>query len=239
MTDMPLEIGAVNPKSNVSEQEPMGEGKKPEFNGDQSSTKISNDDTKRPREGSESEEEDEISKKQKIEKLVEEECLDKLQQNEEEEEVKEAEKEEEKKTEPVSVGPKNFSSSEEIFNYFYKFLHCWPPNVNVNQYEHMMLLNLLEKGHADAERKLGGGVDAFQVRYHPLWKKRCFFLIRQDESVDDFSFRKCIDHILPLPESMKVNSDVNKVLGGSKGGRHQKVGGRCGRGSRRGNWSRN
>nr|DAD31266.1 TPA_asm: hypothetical protein HUJ06_010117 [Nelumbo nucifera] len=133
MTDMPLEIGAVNPKSNVSEQEPMGEGKKPEFNGDQSSTKISNDDTKRPREGSESEEEDEISKKQKIEKLVEEECLDKLQQNEEEEEVKEAEKEEEKKTEPVSVGPKNFSSSEEIFNYFYKFLHCWPPNVNVNQ----------------------------------------------------------------------------------------------------------
>ncbi|MCD7470151.1 hypothetical protein HAX54_009812 [Datura stramonium] len=40
-----------------------------------------------------------------------------------------------------------------------------------------------------------------------------------DGSVDDFSFRKCVDHILPLPENMQVKHEANKDLpGGGKGG---------------------
>ena len=95
-----------------------------------------------------------------------------------------------------------------------------------------MLLDLLKKGHLEAEKKIGTGIEAFQVRYHPQWKSRCFFLVREDKSADDFSFRKCVDHILTLPENMVVKSDVNKALGG--GGRDgSKGGGRgnwCGRG---------
>ena len=97
----------------------------------------------------------------------------------------------------------------------------------------MVLLDLLKKGHAEPDKKIGGGISAFQVRFHPMWKSKCFFLIRNDESSDDFSFRKCVDHILPLPEDMKVKSDANKALGGGSGkGR----GGRGGRGGGRGNW---
>lgn len=95
------------------------------------------------------------------------------------------------------------------------------------QYEYLVLLDLLKKGHAEPDKKIGGGVKAFQVRTHPLYKSRCFFLIREDEVVDDFSFRKCVDQILPLPENMKANADANKASGG-KGGRGGGSGGRGG-----------
>lgn len=101
------------------------------------------------------------------------------------------------------------------------------------QYEQMVLMDLIKKGHPEPDKKIGGGVSAFQVRYHPMWKSRCFFLIRDDESVDDFSFRKCVDHILPLPEEMKLKFDVNKALGGGKGHGHR-GGGHGGRGGGRG-----
>lgn len=92
----------------------------------------------------------------------------------------------------------------------------------------MMLLELLKKGHAEPDKKIGGGVRSFQIRKHPTFKSRCFFLIREDDSVDDFSFRKCVDHILPLPEEMHLKSEGNKAFGGGGGGKH--YGGRGGKG---------
>lgn len=86
------------------------------------------------------------------------------------------------------------------------------------QYEHTMLLELLRKGHPEPDEKIAGEISAFQVRKHPTWKSKCFFLIRGDESADDFSFRKCVDHILPLPEAMQVKHDANRALGKRGGG---------------------
>lgn len=34
---------------------------------------------------------------------------------------------------PVSVGFKSFGTSVEMFDYFFKFLHSWSPNVNINK----------------------------------------------------------------------------------------------------------
>ncbi|ESR53842.1 protein EMBRYO DEFECTIVE 514 [Citrus sinensis] len=167
-----------------------------------------------------------VSKKQKIdedEKSVEEERLEK--------------KEVVNGSGRVKLGPKEFGSSIEMFDYFYKFLHFWPPNLNVNKYEHMVLLDLLKKGHPEPDKKIGGGIQAFQVRYHPTYKSRCFFLIREDETADDFSFRKCVDHMLPLPEDMKVKSDANKALGGGGGGKGR-GGGRGGHGHGKGGHGR-
>jgi len=97
------------------------------------------------------------------------------------------------------------------------------------QYEHAMLLELLMKGHPEPDQKIGGGkIRAFQVRKHPTWKSKCFFLIKEDESADDFSFRKCVDHILPLPEAMQVKHDANRALGGSGKRKHRGAGGRGG-----------
>ncbi|KAK7317255.1 hypothetical protein RJT34_01321 [Clitoria ternatea] len=196
---------------------------------------------------------DDVSKKQKVdeEKSVEEERLEKVEEQVEkethkeekkgeDEEEKEGEKEdgeneakeEKEATGPVKLGHKTFVSSVEMFNYFCNFLHAWPQNLNVNKYEHNMLLELLKKGHAEPGRKIGGGIRAFQVRYHPNFKSKCFFVIREDNSVDDFSFRKCVDHILPLPEGMQTKSDVNKALGG--GGKHHRGKGGKGRGGRGG-----
>ena len=79
---------------------------------------------KRGRDEDESaEDKDDISKKQKVEKSVEEERLEKLDEG----------AEEDKKTGPVSLGPKSFGSSVEMFDYFYQFLHHWPPYLNVNK----------------------------------------------------------------------------------------------------------
>lgn len=107
----------------------------------------------------------------------------------------------------------------------------------------MLLLDLLKKGHTEPDKKIGEGIHAFQVRYHPMWKSRCFFLIRKDESSDDFSFRKCVDHILPLPEDMKTKFDSNKGFNGGRkghGGGRGRGGGRGGgRGRGRGNRGRN
>lgn len=61
-----------------------------------------------------------VSKKQRIdEKSVEEERLEK--------------KEVVNGSGRVKLGPKEFGSSIEMFDYFYKFLHFWPPNLNVNK----------------------------------------------------------------------------------------------------------
>ncbi|KAF7806197.1 protein DCL, chloroplastic [Senna tora] len=119
----------------------------------------------------------------------------------------------------VKLGPKSFQSSMDMFNYFYNLLHHWPFNVYLNKYEDLALLELVKKGHTEAEKKISGGIRGFQVGKHPLWKSRCFFLIKQDYSVEDFSFRKCVHRILPLPPHMINPSHKPSHNGASRGGR--------------------
>ncbi|XVF11918.1 hypothetical protein REPUB_Repub08aG0069400 [Reevesia pubescens] len=191
----------------------------------------SNSNSKRGRD-EDSEESDEASKKQKVEKSVEEERLEKNSGSSE--------------SGRVRLGPKEFGSSVEMFDYFYNLLHYWPSRFNLNKYEHMVLLDLLKKGHLEADKKIGGGVKAFQIRNHPMWKNKCFFVIRDNKTFEDFSFRKCVDHILPLPEEMKIKTDANRALGsggwkdhGGKGGGRGRGGKGGGRGRGRGGKSRN
>ena len=125
---------------------------------------------------------------------------------------------------PVKLGYKTFDSSVEIFDYFYNFLHSWPLNLNVNKYEHQMLLELLQKGHKNAARKIGVGIRSFQIHKHPKWMGRCFVPIREDGSVDYFRFRKCVHHILPLPDEMLPLPGVDKHLSSKK--KYSKQGGR-------------
>jgi hypothetical protein len=102
----------------------------------------------------------------------------------------------------VKLGPKTFTSGVDMFKYFYDLLHAWVSNVDVNKYEFLVLSELISKGHRDAEAKTGSGIQAFQVRFHPGWHSRCYYIIRTDGSVDDFSYRKCVDKIMPLPENL-------------------------------------
>ncbi|GMJ04949.1 hypothetical protein HRI_004164100 [Hibiscus trionum] len=180
---------------------------------------VNNDDSKSKR-GREEDGEgsDKVSKKQMVEKSVEEESLENT-------------KPEPSESGRVRLGPKEFGSSVEMFDYFYNLLHYWPTQFNLNKYEHMVMLELLKKGHEESEKKIGGGIKAFQIRFHPVWKSKCFFAVREDETVEDFSFRKCVDHILPLPDEMK-KPDANRGSGSSRGRGHGGKGGARGRGGK-------
>lgn len=150
----------------------------------------------------------------------------------------EAEKEEEKKVGPVKLGPKIFNTSVEMFDYFYKYLHQWPLNVNVNKYEYMVLLDLLIKGHHESDKKVGPGVEAFQVQVHPMWKSRCYCLVRKDGTLDDFSYRKCVDSLLPLPENMQVSGKANLASNDRRNNKQSKQGHQGGFGGGRGGGGR-
>ncbi|KAK7860210.1 protein embryo defective 514, partial [Quercus suber] len=98
-----------------------------------------------------------LSKKQKVEeeeKSSEEERLEKLVGGGGEEQEQEKEEEEEKSGQ-TSLGPKDFGSSVEMFDYFYKFLHFWPPNLNVNKVEREILGSNPSLSRSNATRYLG------------------------------------------------------------------------------------
>ncbi|CAD6209918.1 unnamed protein product [Miscanthus lutarioriparius] len=78
---------------------------------------------------------------------------------EEVEEGKAEEANEEKAVEangkPVKLGPKEFASAVEMFDYFFALLHSWTPQLEFNKYEQMVLEDLLKKGHAEPAKRLG------------------------------------------------------------------------------------
>ncbi|RLN41659.1 hypothetical protein C2845_PM01G05550 [Panicum miliaceum] len=143
--------------------------------------------------------------------------------------AQEEKKGEEAEGKPVKLGPKEFASGVDMFDYFFALLHSWAPQLDFNKYEQMVLEDLLKKGHAEPAKKIGAGIEAFEIRNHPVWQSRCFFVRRVDGSADDFSFRKCVDNILPLPEDMKIGN-------GKKSGGHHKGGGGGRGGGGRGGW---
>ena len=84
-----------------------------------------------------------------------------------------------------------------------------------------MLEDLIKQGHQDPENKIGVGIEAFQVRMNPIYASRCYYIIRKDGSADDFSYRKCVDNIFPLPEELKAQIDDKIGKHQSGGGQHQ------------------
>lgn len=130
----------------------------------------------------------------------------------------------------------------------------------LQKYEHMCLYALLTKGHATSEAKVGCGVRAFQARCYKTdeFVSRCFFLIRDDGTSEDFSFRKCIINLmdvkgtpldpdtLPQPGTKRPfngngfnNKSKNSAFHGSKSGRGGRGRGGRGRGGMRGRHSNN
>lgn len=78
---------------------------------------------------------DTVSKKLKPDKSVEEKRLEELKDeggNIGEEEKDEAEQGKEP-FDAVILGPKTFKSSVDMFDYFFKLLHYWQPNIDINE----------------------------------------------------------------------------------------------------------
>lgn len=76
--------------------------------------------------------------------------------------------------------------------------------------------------HADSLRatsQIGGGIKAFQVRFHPDFElSRCFFILRTDGTEEDFSYRKCLESLLPNDSAPPLPSKARKTRTPKAGG---------------------
>jgi hypothetical protein len=61
--------------------------------------------------------------------------------------------------------------------------------------ENDAFLHELIKRHPDATKKIGVGIDHFEIRENAFYKQNVFWLIRADGSETDFSYRRCVSGI--------------------------------------------
>lgn len=100
---------------------------------------------------------------------------------------------------PVKLYKRTFQDARSCRNYFNQLRENTEPFKDFPEFEHNMVFALLREGHPLAEKKVGCGIVAFQVR--PLLVKgslsNSFFFVRSDGTFDDFSARKCINRLFP------------------------------------------
>ena len=94
-------------------------------------------------------------------------------------------------TKPVELTSKSFRSQKAAEDYFRDMLHRYGDGDEVNEEDHRLLYELLQR-HPEAEVKIGiSGVRSFYRARTDMYKS-CFFVMRKDGSTTDFSLRSCI-----------------------------------------------
>ncbi|EEH57755.1 uncharacterized protein MICPUCDRAFT_16484 [Micromonas pusilla CCMP1545] len=120
-----------------------------------------------------------------------------------------------------------------MVKYFSWILNNMTINQDMNDYERMVVEPCLRTAHPDAEKKIGSGIKAFQIRTHPEHETRCYTVIRTDGTTEDFSYRKCVEVLFP-----GYTPNAPKNSGGRGGGRGGGGRGRGGGGRGRGGGGR-
>jgi len=95
---------------------------------------------------------------------------------------------------PVELDHLHFEKQGDAKEYFRKILKKYSPPADLDEYDHIDVLALLN-GHPDAQRKIAVGVKKIIVDFDAKGGQ-CFHVIRNDGSKDNFSITKCIsgDH---------------------------------------------
>lgn len=185
---------------------------------------------------------DKREREEEEEPAKEEEKKAKVESNGGDDAPKEEEAEEEKKEEapasakkpsswtPVKLGPKTFDSPEDAIKYISWLLNTVTMKQDLNDYERMVVEAMLRKGHEDAERKIGeSGIKSIQVLWHLEHDSKCYCVMRNDGTISDFSYRKCVEGCFPgWDKSTASKSEYRpEKRGGGRGGgkRHHGGGG--------------
>ncbi|PRW44914.1 Guanine nucleotide-binding subunit beta 1 [Chlorella sorokiniana] len=146
--------------------------------------------------------------------------------------------------EPVTIGYKTFASGDAALQYYRTLIAKLRKYQNLNDYEFHMVYELVKQGHPDATRKLEGGVRAIQIREVDIGGNvtACFFLVHEDGSDEDVSYRKCLANLFadmkgltqsaPSGGARKSSGRGSGGRGGGRGGRGSPGRGRGGRGGR-------
>lgn len=89
------------------------------------------------------------------------------------------------------LGPFEYKSKKALLDALKSYLQSAPSGVVTNGHA-IKKLHLLIAMHPDSERKIGVGVDHFEIRRNALGAGSGFWLVRSDGSEDSFSYERCI-----------------------------------------------
>ena len=77
---------------------------------------------------------------------------------------------------------------------------------------------MLKQGHDERGEKIGeSGIKSIQVNWHLEHDSKCYYVVRNDGSISDFSYRKCVAGA--FPDGIKATR-ASRSIRGSDRGRH-------------------
>lgn len=94
---------------------------------------------------------------------------------------------------PVDIGTQTFSKKGDTTEFFKTMLAKYSPGDRVSDEDTAHLRGLLAH-HKEAQRKIGIGIDHFEVMAAEF-STQCFCVVRTDGSRDDFSYHGCISSV--------------------------------------------
>ena len=121
---------------------------------------------------------------------------------------------------PVKLGPKTFDAPEDAIKYISWLLNTVTTNQDLNDYERMVGEGMLRRGHEDAGKKIGeNGIKSIQVKWHLEHDSKCYYVVRNDGTMSDFSYRKCVEGCFPGWDKSNASKSEYKPEGRRYGGR--------------------
>ncbi|XP_024518933.1 uncharacterized protein LOC9651091 isoform X3 [Selaginella moellendorffii] len=95
-------------------------------------------------------------------------------------------------------GEEEYNEDADSFSYLVSTVQCilhfkYRVGHTLDEYDAKLIQEEVLRFHPRAAEKIGCGVASIMINYHPDYNRsRCFMINRLDESVCDFSYRKCM-----------------------------------------------
>lgn len=90
----------------------------------------------------------------------------------------------------VKIGQRQFANKTAALAFFKDILNRYRPGDRVSHDDSIDLAALLTR-HTEANKKIGSGVDHFEVM-SAEYGTQCFCIVRKDGSSEDFSYVHCL-----------------------------------------------
>ena len=103
------------------------------------------------------------------------------------------------------LGNMGFSNKTEIKQLYRDILDSYENNSIPNREDQIKIWHLF-KHHDDYETKKGVGVKHFEIRIGPPYEfqNKCFYVIRKDDTFDDFSYPHCVGKIKKIDNKLEL-----------------------------------
>jgi hypothetical protein len=116
---------------------------------------------------------------------------------------------------PVKLGEYEFESKQKAKDFYSSILNSADLGeiLEGQNFDYVMALLL---NHPNVDRKVGNGIQYIRVQTGYNSNNRCFHVVRKDNTVEDFSIRKCIDgdhsnfHKFCIAARRAVEGDLRK-----------------------------